>query len=105
MNVRTLLILRKDAGGDALVAARPYRAGDVVLRLGPLALRPAADKETVRHPAGGHIFHPLLAKAPHSDEPNCSVSFTGRVLTALRPIASGERITIDRSRPDRQRAS
>ena len=102
MNLRTLLILRKEAGRDALVATRPYRLGDVVFRLGPLALRPSADDETVRHPAGGHAFHPLLAKAAHSDDPNCRVSFPGRVVTALRPIASGERLTIDRSRPERR---
>ncbi len=89
------LMLRKAATGEALYAAKAYRPGDVVLDFAEVEWRPARDRDTVQHPSGAHFFHPILAKASHSCDPNCRVEVAGRILVATRPIASGEPIAFD----------
>lgn len=101
MQHRTPLMLRTGQAGGGLYAARSYQAGEVVFRLGPLAWTAAAEEGAVRHPAGGYVIHPLLAQAVHGNDPNCAVSFTDRVLGAIRPIAAGEPIMIDPFVPER----
>lgn len=101
MQHRTPLILRTHARGGELYAARSYQPGEVVFRLGPLDWRAAREPGTVRHPAGGYVFHPLLAQARHDGAPNCGVSFAERALAAIRPILAGEPIVIDPLAPER----
>jgi len=96
------LILRKDAAGERLYAARGFRAGERVLELDEVVWRPQRDRETVEHPFGGHLYHPILAKAAHSCEPNCRVDFAARALLACAPIAAGDAITMDYLSTDRR---
>ena len=83
----------KDA--EALFTDRAYRPGDVVFRFDEVEWRSQCDSETVQHPGGGHVFHPMLARTAHSCDPNCCVSFPTSSLVALRPIEPGEPITCD----------
>ena len=101
-NAGSALMLRKDQAGDRLYAARGYRPGERVLELAEVAWRPERDGETVEHPFGGHLFHPILAKAGHSCEPNCQIDFEGRALLATTSIAPGDPVTIDYKRTDRR---
>jgi uncharacterized protein len=96
------LMLRKDQAGDRLYAARAYRPGERILKLAEIAWWPERDSETVEHPFGGHLFHPVLAKAGHSCEPNCRIDFEGRALLAATSIAPGDPVTIDYKRTDRR---
>jgi len=90
------LLVKNDArGGDAFRAARAYRVGDLVLQFEEVAWRPHRDEDTVQHPSGQHMFHPVLARTAHSCEPNCRVSFSDRALVALRAIEPGEAVTYD----------
>lgn len=91
----TALVIRKDASGERLCAARPYRTGETVVDFRVVEWRPQRDRETVQHPAGGHIYHPLLSRVAHACEPNSWIVMTGRALVAVRPIAPGEPITYD----------
>jgi tyrocidine synthetase-3 len=91
----TPLLLKRDATGEALYSTRAYWPEDLVLRFDRLTWRPMRDRYTVQHPAGGHIFHPILAKVSHACEPNCRVSLRERALFAVRPILPGEAITFD----------
>lgn len=96
------LMLRKDRAGEKLYAARGYRAGERVLELDEVEWRPERDRETVEHPFGGHLYHPVLAKAAHACAPNCRIDFAGRALLASKPIAPGDLITIDYQSTDRR---
>jgi hypothetical protein len=89
------LMLRQDATGEALYAARAYRPGDIVLDFAEVEWRPARDRYTVQHSSGAHLFHPVLAKVSHGCDPNCRIEASGRILVAARPIASGEPIAFD----------
>jgi hypothetical protein len=89
------LIVKKDATGVALYAAKTYRPGDIVIDFAEVEWRPRRDRYTVQHPSGAHLYHPILGKVSHSCEPNCSIVLTGRVLVAARPIGIGEAITFD----------
>ncbi len=88
-------IVKSDPTGEALYAARSYRAGEVVVDFGDAVPRAERDAYTVETPSGGHIFHPALAKVSHSCEPNCRVRFEAKALVASRPIAAGEAISFD----------
>ena len=89
------LIVKRDATGEALYAARNYRPGDIVVDFAEVEWRPRRDRYTVQHPAGSHLFHPILAKVSHSCDPNCEILLWGRVLVAAKTIAPGEPITFD----------
>jgi uncharacterized protein len=89
------LMLRQDATGEALYAAKSYQPGDIVLDFAEVEWRPARDRYTVQHTSGLHLFHPVLAKVSHSCEPNCRVDTTGRILVAVRRIAPAEPISFD----------
>jgi hypothetical protein len=89
------LIIRRDASGEALYAAKTYRSGDIVLDFAEVEWRHARDRYTVQHPSGAHVYHPILAKVSHSCEPNCGLVLPGRMLVASRLIAAGEPITFD----------
>jgi hypothetical protein len=89
------LILRKDHTGEGLYAARFYHPGEVVLAFDEVEWRAERDRHTIEHPFGGHLFHPILARAAHGCEPNCRISFTDRALVALKTITAGESITFD----------
>ena len=91
----TGVFIRQAATETGVYAARGYRQGQAVVRLEPISWRPHRDRETVQHPAGGHIHHPVLAKVSHSCAPNCRVSFADRTLIAIRNIEPGEQITFD----------
>ena len=91
----TQVFVRQAAGRVAVHAARAYRRGQAVLRLEPLSWRSRRDRETVEHPSGGHVYHPLLAQVTHSCEPNCRVSFADRALIAVRDIEPCEAVTFD----------
>ena len=84
-----------DPAPELLFAARAYRPGDVVLCFEEAEWRARRDRETVEHPSGGHLFDPMLARASHSCEPNCCVSFPTHTLVAIRPIEPGEAISYD----------
>jgi hypothetical protein len=88
-------MLKIDATGEALYAARVYRPGDIVVDFVEVEWRPSRDRHTVQHPSGRHLFHPVLAKVSHSCDPNCSLAVAGRILLARRPIATGEAISFD----------
>ena len=88
-------VARKNAAGDAVYAAQAYAPGDVVFLFGDVEWRPRRDSDTVEHPGGGHIFHPVLAKASHSCEPNCRIELEDRAMIAIRAIEPGEAITYD----------
>jgi len=96
------LLLKKDRAGEGLYAAQIYRPGQVVVEFEEVAWRPARDRYTVEHPFGGHLFHPILAKAAHSCEPSCRISFPDRAMIAVRTIGPGEPITFDYQTTDRQ---
>ena len=89
------LLVKRREDGEAVLATRPYRPGDLVFRFEEAEWRPQRDGDTVEQPAGGHLYHPLLARTGHSCEPNCCVSFPDRALVAIRPIEPGEAITYD----------
>jgi hypothetical protein len=89
------LMLKRDATGEALCAARAYRPGDIVLDFAEVEWRSVRDRHTVQHPSGTHLFHPVLAKVAHSCDPNCRVELPGRILLAARPISPGEPIAFD----------
>jgi hypothetical protein len=84
-----------DTACQPLRAERAYRPGDVIFRFDGGDWRPQRDHETVQHPGGGHVFHPVLASTLHSCEPNCCVSFAASSMVAIRPIEAGEAITYD----------
>jgi hypothetical protein len=86
---------RDDIAPRPLHAERGYRPGDVVFRFDDGALRSQRDHETVQHPGGRHVFHPMLARTAHSCEPNCCVSFPISSMVAVRTIEAGEAITYD----------
>ena len=86
---------QKDAPAPSLRAERAHRPGDVVFRFDDAEWRQQRDHETVQHPAGGHVFHPMLARTTHSCEPNCCVSFPISSMVAVRPIGPGDAITYD----------
>lgn len=88
------LLIRGDATGEGLYAARAFRAGERVLDLAKVEWR-ERDRHTVEDPSGAHFFHPVLAATAHACEPNCRLSFSPRSLVALRRIAEGEAISID----------
>lgn len=96
------LTLKRAGGRERLYAARPFCRNERVLELNRVTWRPDRDRDTVEHPYGGHVFHPVLAAAAHSCEPNCRVSFFDRALLAIAPIAPGEAITIDYKATDRR---
>lgn len=83
----------------ALYAARAYRPGDGVLEFAEVQWRTHRDRK-VQHPAGGHIYRPVLAMTSHSCEPNCEIVIASRTLIARRPIAAGEPITFDHTRTE-----
>ena len=89
------LMLQRDLTGEALYAARAYRPGDIVVDFAEVEWPPVRDRHTEQHPSGSHLFHPDLAKAAHSCDPNCRPALAGRVLLACRQIAAGEAITFD----------
>lgn len=91
----SVLVIKPDATGAAVYAARPYRPCDIVIDFREVDWRLRRDRYTVQHPSGAHIYHPILAKVSHSCAPNCSIVLTGRVLVAARFIAIGEAITFD----------
>jgi hypothetical protein len=96
----TALILKNDRTGEGLYAARGYRLGELVVEFEHVEWRAQRDRHTIEHPFGGHLYHPVLAKAAHACEPNCRVSFHDRALVAIRPIAVGEAITFDYRRTE-----
>jgi hypothetical protein len=96
------LILRTGPTGTRLYSARNFRPGERVLELAEVTWRSQRDGETVEHPFGGHLYHPILAKAAHSCEPNCRVDFTRRALFSTMAIATGEAITTDYRSTDRR---
>jgi hypothetical protein len=96
------LVLRRAPADRGLYAARRFRPGDRVLELDEVTWRSDRDRDTVEHPFGGHMFHPVLAKAAHSCAPNCQVSFPDRALVATSAIASGDAVTIDYQSTDRR---
>ncbi len=89
------LVLRPEAGGEALCATRDYQPGEVVFRFDGGELRARRDPTTVELPDGRHLFHPVLALATHACEPNCRLDLADRLALAVRPIAAGEAITYD----------
>jgi hypothetical protein len=89
------LIVKRDVSRDALHAGRDFRRGEIVLDFAEVEWRTERDADTVQHPSGGHIYHPLLARVAHSCEPNCEILAAGRVLVAIRPVAAGDAITFD----------
>ena len=91
----TDLFIRQDVRRVAVYAARNYRKGQTVLQIEPIVWRNERDRETVEHPSGSHIYHPVLARVTHSCEPTCRVSFLHRALIALRDIGAGEAVTFD----------
>jgi hypothetical protein len=92
---RDRLILKRDHIGESLYAGRTYRSGEVVLAFEQVEWRSQRDRDTVEHPFGGHLFHPLLAKTAHGCTPNCRLSFADRTLIAIRNIASGDPVSFD----------
>jgi hypothetical protein len=94
------LIVKRDATGEALYAARIFRPADIVLDFAEVEWRPHRDRHTVQHPIGGHIYHPVLAKVSHSCDPNCEIVLMGRTLVAVRQIAPGEAISFDYTRTE-----
>jgi len=94
------LIIKRDATGQALYAARTYRPGDTVVDFSEVEWRPERDRYTVQHPCGGHIYNRVLAKVSHSCDPNCEVVFPGRALVAIRAIEPGQAITFDYRRTE-----
>jgi hypothetical protein len=84
-----------DAGEPPLRVGRAFRLGDVVFRFDEFERRQQRDRDTVQHPRGGHVYHPLLARTAHSCEPNCCISFPTSAMVAIRPIEAGEAITYD----------
>ncbi|MGZ3274348.1 MAG: SET domain-containing protein-lysine N-methyltransferase [Caulobacteraceae bacterium] len=91
----TDLFIRQEVRRVAVYAARPYRSGQTVLKFEPIVWRNGRNRETVEHPSGGHIYHPMLARVTHSCAPNCRVSFVHRALIAVRDIGPGEAVTFD----------
>jgi hypothetical protein len=87
--------VRQEGNKVAVHTAKSYRAGQAILRFEPIIWRSERDCETVEHPSGDHMFHPLLARVTHSCSPNCRVSFVQRSLIALRDVLPGEPITFD----------
>jgi hypothetical protein len=94
-NWTAVLIVRKDATGEALYSTRTYRPGEVVFEFEPVEWRARRDRFTVEHPAGGHLFHPVLAKVAHGCDPNCRISFREWSMVVIKPIEAGDPITID----------
>jgi hypothetical protein len=90
------LFVKREADGDVLHAAHDCRPGDIVFRFDALTWRTGPDPGAIQHPSGGYIFHPLIAMARHSCEPNSRASFEGRCMVAIGRIAAGEAITFDR---------
>jgi tyrocidine synthetase-3 len=91
----TEVVVRKHPTGEALYATRPFCAGEAVFWFEEVERRAARDRDTVQHPDGDHIYHPLLAAAAHCCEPSCCISFTDAAVVALREILPGEAITFD----------
>ena len=89
------LLVRREGTGEDLIAARPFRPGEVVFEFLNVTWRPVRDRFTVEHPSGRHFFDPLLARVSHSCDPNARVSTKLMALVARREIASGEVITCD----------
>jgi SET domain-containing protein len=81
--------------GDALVAVRPFQAGEPIFAFSHVSWRPARDGNTVEDPRGRHVYDPLLARVAHSCAPNCRPSFELMALIARRDIAAGEILTFD----------
>jgi len=89
------LIVRRVGVGEALVAVRPFEAGEPVFTFSHVSWRPGRDCLTVEDPRGRHVYDPLLARVAHSCDPNCRPSFELMALIARRDIAAGETLTFD----------
>jgi hypothetical protein len=94
--------VRRDRTGLSLYALRPYAPGDVVLEFRNLTWRIDRDQFTVEHPSGAHVFHPLLAKAAHSCEPNTRLDLRQRVMLATRAIRPDDCISFDYASTERR---
>ncbi len=88
-------LARNEPARETIYAARLYQPGDVVFRFDEAEWRSQRDSETVQHPDGRHLFHPMLARTGHSCEPNCCVAFPASAMVAVRRIETGEAITCD----------
>jgi hypothetical protein len=89
--------------GRGVYAARDFDAGEVVMSfwLRPLdadeyAALPAGEDLFVHSYGGRRFLYPAPARfVNHSDDPSCVQDFDRRRHIALRPIATGEPVTID----------
>lgn len=92
-----------DLAGTGVYAGRDFDAGEVVIRY---QLRSLTSEEYEALPPGEEIFvhsyggrrylYPPPARfVNHSDDPSCFEDFVQGCDIALRPIATGEAITID----------
>ncbi|MFE3721243.1 SET domain-containing protein-lysine N-methyltransferase [Streptomyces cyaneofuscatus] len=92
-----------DLAGTGVYAARDFAVGEVVVSY---ELKPLDEAAYLALPAGADIFvhsyggRRYLYPAParfvnHSDDPSCYQDFERGCDIALRPIARGDRITID----------
>jgi hypothetical protein len=92
-----------ELAGRGLYAARDFAPGEVVVsyRLEPLDEQaylalPSGEDLFVHSFGGRRYLYPAPARfANHSDDPSCIQDFDQCCNIALRPIASGEPVTID----------
>ncbi len=102
------LILRRAEGREALVAIRPFRAGEIIFTFDHATWRCSRDVVTVDDAAGRPVYDPLLARvarvAPR-DGPNCRADFDLMALIAGRRIDAGETLTLARSAPASRKAA
>lgn len=92
-----------DLAGTGVYAARDFVAGEVVVQyeLQPLTAKdydclPAGEELFVHSYGGRRYLYPAPARfVNHRDDPSCFQDFDRRCDVALRPITTGEAITID----------
>jgi len=97
------LIVRCVDGREALVAIRPFRAGEVLFTFDHATWRAGRDAFTVDDPRGRPVHDPLLSRVAHALEANCRADFDRMALIARRRIDPGETLTIVR-RPSASQA-
>lgn len=88
-------ILDLGAVGQGVVTLKPFHQGEVLFVFSGF-LTTEISQFTLQVSKGVHIHDPFfMGKVLHSCDPNTYCDMERRMFTALRPIASGECITMD----------
>ena len=99
------LIIRRVDEREVLVAARLFRAGEVIFTFDHATWRAGRNAVTVDDARGRPVYDPLLARVARvasAGAPNCRADFDLMALISSRRIHAGESLTLERPAQDRR---